>query len=338
MIWVEWDATNNRVVSFGWHYYYRWAYQDTVRRNGATQRPEVSPLPEEKGPVPAKLSAVRRLFGYTASKDDGTAEIGEKKYSQLMGRIAINAAIEINIRPEPERFLKATFLKELGMPRPSAVEFYLEQPYTAGHRPSDQAKLVTYGDARGYDQPGELNGRKFYLDRPDAYGEVKPWADNSSQSNGRATLAFEASREGACFRFTLRFRDLDPQELAAVLLALCPHQFGASVAGNHAEGYCSKLGYARPLGWGTVRIEAKHLFFLNGVTEGVPKLDAGPDVGAWLTSHFVRPPQLAVWLGVHRHKHPDAGDYQKSNVDGQIYTFHTELRAEHSRKRRYRPE
>ena len=35
LIWVEWDTWEKKcVVSLGWHYYYRWAYQDTVRLKG----------------------------------------------------------------------------------------------------------------------------------------------------------------------------------------------------------------------------------------------------------------------------------------------------------------
>ena len=57
---------------------------------------------------------------------------------QLMGRLSANAAIEV-VAPgdtTEKRFLPPTFLKELGMPRPSAVEHYLEQPYypKPGHR------------------------------------------------------------------------------------------------------------------------------------------------------------------------------------------------------------
>jgi hypothetical protein len=335
LIWVEWDTKKRQIVSFGWHYYYRWAYQDTVRLKGWTaEREGLYPLADEKGDQPARLSPVRRLFGYTCDNEKSTGN-----YAQLMGRISINAALEIvpsNAKDE-DRFLPPTFLRELGMPRPSAVEFYLQQPYYPNPRPSDRAKLVTYGDAAGYDEPGRLSGRKFYLDRRDAYtGTPWPWEDGreSNRLNNRSTLALEASQPGSRFRFTLRFRDLDPWELADALLALCPHQFSGIVGGNHADGYCSKLGYARPLGWGSVRIEAKEMCLLKNGNDA-PKLEIEPDVRAWFKQNFQKPPLLEQWLGVHRCKHPNAGDYPTSPKDRQIYTFHTDLRAEHTRLRRY---
>lgn len=344
MIWVEWDTQKQCIVSLGWHYYYRWAYIDTVRKTGWTnERRDLFPLAAERASddegAPAGLSAVRRLFGYTGD-NEGSAGIGRNDHAQLMGRLSVNAAIEV-VAPgdtTEKRFLTPIFLKELGMPRPSAVEHYLEQPYYPKQRPSDRAQLVTYGDAAGYDQPGRLAGRKFYLDRKDAYtGE--PWKDASEANrlNDRSTLALEASRPGRRFRFTVRFLDLDPGELAAVLAALCPHQFRAVLGGAHADGYCSKLGYARPLGWGSVRIEAKALLLLDGLSDK-PALRPVDDLPGWMRQHFTKTPMLQQWLAIHRHKHPDAADYPKEkDRDGQenIYTYHTKLRADHSRARRY---
>ena len=339
LIWVEWDTRRKRIVSLGWHYYYPWAYVDTVRQKGwSCERTGLFPLPEERttdaSGAPKSLSAVRRLFGYTGD-NDGSKGIGKGDHEQLMGRISLNAALEV-VPPgarEEDRFLPPTFLKELGMPRPSAVEFYLKQPYHPNMRPSDKASLVTYGDAAGYDEPGELAGRKFYVDRADAYNG-EPWKDDSEANrlNDRSTLALEASRQGRRFRFTVRFRDLDSAELAAVLLAFCPHQFREDVKAKHPDGYCSKLGYARPLGWGAVRIEAKELHLLKQ-GNGLLTLEREADIRAWFRKHFQAPPMLSEWLAIHRHKHPDAADYPRKS--GGIYNFHTALRAEHSRLRRY---
>lgn len=354
LIWVEWDTEKECVVSLGWHYYYRWAYVDSVRKKGDKRerqgRHGLIPLDDEREQdddgSPKGLSAVRRLFGYTGD-NDGSAGIGEDDHAQLMGRISVNAGLEVVEQSESdeERFLPPTFLKELGMPRPSAVEHYLKQPYHPTSRPSDQATLVTYGDAVGYDEPGELAGRKFYLDRADAYtGE--PWKDESDENkrNDRSTLALEASRSERRFRFTLRFRDLDSAELAAVLVALCPDQFKSmlkSMLGDaHEDGYCSKLGYARPLGWGSVRIEARALLWLDATAEE-PSMKPEADLVKWVCENHEpavwQPEWLALhreWFAIHRRKHPDADDYPRKG--GQIHTFHTSLRAEHARARRYR--
>ncbi len=341
MIWVEWDTNKECIVSLGWHYYYRWAYIDTVRKKGGTsERRGLFALDEERKPdgdgAPEKLSPVRRLFGYTGD-NEGSAGIGQEEHTQLMGRISINAGLEV-INPgdtDEQRFLGPTFLKELGIPRPSAVEFYLKQPHHPAMRPSDQATLMTYGDAAGYDDPGELAGRKFYMDREDTYtGE--PWKDasNADRSNKRSTLALEASCPERLFRFTLRFRDLEPAELAAVLVALCPHQFHGLLGGEHPDGYCSKLGYARPLGWGSVRIEAKALLLLGSTNSKTVLQDQG-DLITWTKNYYASYPMRQEWLNIHRHKHPDARDYPRDG-NGNIYAFHSHIRARHSRSRRYR--
>jgi len=348
LVWVEWDTEKKCIVSLGWHYYYRWAYADSVRSDADAPRLErhgLFPLDAEREKdsdgAPKELSAVRRLFGYTGD-NDGSKGIGEKDHSQLMGRVFVNAGLEVVGENDTDdaRFLKPTFLKELGMPRPSAVEHYLKQPHHPQPRPSDNATLVTYGDAAGYDAPGELAGRKFYLDRKDAYskdgkglGSDGPAADPSdtNKQNERSTLALEVSKPSRKFRFTVRFRDLDAAELAAILVAFCPDQFKGVLGGTHADRYCSKLGYARPLGWGSVCIEARALLILDEVSDR-PTLKPEADLNAWVNNHQKTATQ-DEWLAIHRRKHPNAADYPSK--DGQIYTFHTGLRAEHSRNRRY---
>lgn len=340
LVWVEWDTEKKCIVSLGWHYYYRWAYTDSVRKDADAPRLErhglfpVGKEREKDGDAPKELSAVRRLLGYTGD-NEGSAGIGENDHAQLMGRVFVNAGLEVvgENDSDEQRFLGPTFLKELGMPRPSAVEHYLKQPHHPRSRPSDNAALVTYGDAAGYDAPGELAGRKFYLDRPNAVGE-----DDSDTNNDRSTLALEASKPGRKFRFTVRFRDLDAAELAAIVVALSPDQFKTALGGAHTDGYCSKLSYARPLGWGSVRIEAKQLLLLDEAGEA-PTLNSEADLAAWVTKHHQKTSTQDEWLTIHRRNHPDAADYPRArDRDGNenIYTFHTGLRAEHSRNRRYK--
>jgi CRISPR-associated protein (TIGR03986 family) len=342
LVWVEWDTEKKCIVSLGWHYYYRWAYTDSIRTTGGRlERHGLFPLDKERekdGDAPKELSLVRRLLGYTGD-NEGSAGIGDKDHAQLMGRVFVNAGLEVvgQNDTDEQRFLGPTFLKELGMPRPSAVEHYLKQPHHPRPRPSDNATLVTYGDAAGYDTPGELAGRKFYLDRPIAIAED---ASDANRQNDRSTLALEASKPGRKFRFTVRFRDLDAAELAAILLALSPDQFKGALGGTHVDGYCSKLGYARPLGWGSVRIEAKQLLLLDEASE-TPTLNPEAELAAWVTRNHQETSTQDEWLAMHRRNHPNAADYPRptqadKNGERHIYSFHTALRAEHSRNRRYK--
>lgn len=346
IVCVEWDKKRERIVSFGWHYYYRWAYQDTVRERGGRG---LIPHPDESRPddsgAPKGLSPVRRLFGYAVDEGNpGVAGIGENDHTQLMGRVSINAALEVVEAGDTDkvRFLGPTFLKELGMPRPSAVEHYLKQPDYPNSRGSDNAMLRTYGDTpfQGeYDTPGELAGRKFYLDRAIDENDP-PWEDSSDTNrlNERSTLALEAASKGRKFRFTLRFRDLEPEELAYIVVALCPDQFQRVLGGSHEDGYCSKLGYARPLGWGSVNIEAKALLWLEADGES-PSLRAEDDLDGWVKGEYKSAPMQGEWLAIHRREHPDAGDYPKppeSRGKDPTLDHHTRLRGEHSGLRRYK--
>jgi hypothetical protein len=54
--------------------------------------------------------------------------------------------------------------------------------------------------------------------------------------------------------------------------------------------------------------------------------------------HHAKTVTQKEWLDIHCHRHRDAVDYPRGHRDGNenIYMFHTTLRAEHSRDRRYR--
>lgn len=345
LVWVEWDTEKKCIVSLGWHYYYRWAYTDSVRRDAddpKLERHGLFPLDEERvhddDGAPKGLSVVRRLFGYAIDKKNpGVVDVGKDDHAQLMGRVFVNAGLEVvgESDTDNDRLLEPTFLKELGMPRPSAVEHYLKQPHHPHSRPTDSATLVTYGDAAGYDAPGELAGRKFYLDRPNAVAED---SSENNKKNDRSTLALEASKPHRKFRLTVRFRDVDAAELAVIVVALSPDQFKSVLGGTHTDGYCSKLGYARPLGWGSVRIEAKALLLIDDAGDA-PTLKPEADLNAWVKTNHRKTATQDEWLAIHRRNHPNAADYPRArDRDGNenIYTFHTGLRAEHSRNRRYK--
>ena len=282
---VELDDQNKpqRIVSIGRHFYYRQRHVDTIRlirRNGVeTERPCLVPLTEEKGPKPQQLSGPRLLFGYVSGEQNpGTNGIGEGHHQRLAGRIAINLAVEDpENKSEDQRFVNKGHvipLKILGSPKPSAAIHYLDQSQWV-HR-KDAAGLITYGDLPGADPPGELRGRKFYRHQPEAADDENSYTESVDKNvkSNQAPLARFISAPGSTFRFTLRFRDLRPWELGALLFALNPssidnlpdegNQLKLAVARASADtiagqpAFAHKLGLGRPLGLGSVAFSVDH--------------------------------------------------------------------------------
>lgn len=378
LVYCEWDSHANRIVSIGHHFRYRWRYADTVRtrwtKAGPTERDLLRPVsgeleagaavpPETKHQPPTRLTGARLLMGYTGD-NPGSKGIGTGDFQHLAGRLAFNMALEHTDRPEGDtRFVRGERgavvpLKILGMPRPSAVEHYIDQSERDAR--DDGGTMVTYGDLANVDPGGNLNGRKFYLHQPTAATEegYKCFETNDPAvvASDQAALARFVSPPGSVFRFTLRFRDLRPWELGAVLVALDPtkieHVLRPDPNGNltarylmdlgkHLDGeepaFALKLGHGRPLGMGSVRVgvKAARLMKRDGSLVDEPTTEetalrafwkkATRD-GAWESA------VLLPWLKVQQYRGRERAEYPATN--GEIYTHHTNLRRKHAEGRR----
>lgn len=367
LIFVEWDTQKKRVVSYGHHYYYRWRYVNTVCRRRAEDgswvlRPEVSPRPAEleKDPAgrPLHLTGARALFGYTGD-NPGSAGIGSGDFTQLAGRVSFNMAVE-QIPPgrtDAQRFLApnrgfAISLKELAAPKPSAVEFYIDQSKLGERQRLDRGVVVTYGDLPDWDPPGDLAGRKFYQHNPAAAVSARDYSADSDGDllNERATIARFVSTPGTQFRFKVRFRDLSPAELGALLIALCPDQFVRMLpeairneAGVKTDGtpnqprYATKLGHARPLGWGSVVVTVDAAYRLCDGDNGY-RLELLDETSLCEcvaeAAKLIDTRSLGRWLAIHDFRDTEWAPYPSRG--GKIFAFHAEIRKEHSRGRRQR--
>ncbi len=360
LIYVEYDSNTRQITSLGHHYHYRWAYTSTVTRKGGKKRRELDWLPVETGNPhtgqPERLAAHRLLFGYTL--DGGEEGPARGNFRRLAGRIAFNTAIEIpGNKTLEERFVNGgeeIQLRILGMPRPSAVEFYLKQ--TALPK-----KLITYGDQVD-DLGGDLAGRKFYRHQADAARDDAHYSPSAKErqygvaanTEERGTLVRYLSRPGGQFRCTLRFDSLRPWELGALLAALDPHRLAVTFGlPPSPEGYAHKLGYGKPLGLGSVRLHLDAARWREN--DGWTWQQATGDDQAWrdwsgqalaalkekLLASWpddrARSTHLSAWLAARRWAKSGSAAYP-TNVgkDGKptIYGFHTALRRDHAATRR----
>lgn len=316
LIYVEYDTVNKKVVSFGHHFHYRWRFADTVTTqliNGENiLRPELTPVKDG-------LSTPLAMFGYTQDKD------------ALAGRISINFAIEIlqqehkddQGKAKASRFIDAGegfALKPLGQPRPSAVEFYLKQQANA-------TKLTTYGDLlppsqAGKSDGGVLAGRKFYPHQTNTNAQHYKKQGTPETHNPRVRYVLPKDRK---FRFTIRYKDLTDWEVGTLLLAIQPH---LAKDGAKPEEYGLKLGYARPLGFGSVCIDAKqhHQFDAKDFSPiSVENNDA------FVKAIKGKVSNLDAWLGSAKLS-AQLRNYPEKN--GDIFAWHGDIRKKHAKQRR----
>lgn len=358
LIYVEYDPTTKQITSLGHHYLYRWAYTSSTTTKAGQKRRELDKLPIESKDAatgqPQQLTGSRLLFGYAMDgQDDSQKELASGHFKRLAGRISFNTALEVpGQKTLAERFENAgqpIILKVLGMPRPSAVEFYLKQ--TALPK-----KLSTYGDLPR-DAGADLAGRKFYRHQPSASNRTQLYKEGGDQpaanAEERGTRVHHLSKAGSIFKTTLRFDSLRPWELGALLAALQPEHIEAALSMKpHPEGYAHKLGYGKPLGLGSVRLSIDGARWQRNddwqwqqsqSTEASWKALQQEALTALKTRLFenaARKTNLESWLKARRWATQGSAAYptRQGKKDGKpvmtIYDFHTALRRDHAAARR----
>lgn len=186
-----------------------------------------------------------RTFGWVwggESEEDKEAPDSEKR-TAYAGRVQISHARRVK---EAGQF-DAT-LAILSSPKPTTTRFYLAPKQG---KPRDGLEDAAVGYNNGGQQ---LRGRKVYRHHgsqlnEQEYGSVKGPDGKPKKSDQNRTVR-DVQEAGTTFEFTVRFENLAPVELGALLWAL------------ELEGWNHRLGYAKPLGFGsaTVKISALELY------------------------------------------------------------------------------
>lgn len=171
---------------------------------------------------PNALCPACRMFGWVWENPPKDAD-----------RVAYAGRVRLShgaLTHSPEE-LPETTLATLSTPKPTTTPFYL---LNSEGRPDATVNYDTT-DAR-------LRGRKFYRH----HGEANPdeyQRDDKSEQNRTVRGAL---KPGATFTFTVDFENLAPLELGALLYTL-----------ELKEGMFHRLGYAKPLGFGSVKVRVE---------------------------------------------------------------------------------
>ncbi len=165
-----------------------------------------------------------RVFGWVDDKP-----LKGAKHTAYASRVRLSHGRLISSKG----FLPDTPLAILSTPKPTTTSFYLL------NQRGEPDPTVDY-DTDG----ARLRGRKFYRHQdkavPEEYTGKKP-IDQNRTVHG-------ALNPGAIFEFTLDFENLAPLELGALLYSL-----------ELEEGMFHRLGYAKPLGFGSTKITVDNI-------------------------------------------------------------------------------
>lgn len=188
-------------------------------------------LPEYLKPCQdyVNLCPACRVFGWVRENakriaDNPTAYAGRVRFSH--GKIKGDWQVE-----------KEITLSILSTPKPTATPFYL---VSAEGRPDPS---VTY-DTDG----ARMRGRKIYR----RHGEIKFDECKSKERIDQNRTIKGALKPEAMFTFTIDFENLAPLELGAFLYAI-----------ELEEGMVHRLGYAKPLGFGSVKVTVEKMEIID---------------------------------------------------------------------------
>ncbi|WXG41606.1 MAG: TIGR03986 family CRISPR-associated RAMP protein [Candidatus Freyarchaeum deiterrae] len=222
-IWFRVGKNRKKINEFGYAQIYRKPFSKSI---GDLLPKEFHPCSDYNELCPAC-----RVFGWVHQNPSKELEM---KVSYA-GRIRISHAKIVENKDHQKEFPCAI----LSTPKPTTTYFYLFE--------KGKPKLsVTY------DTPGaQLRGRKFYRHQTEAKEQEYIRTDNIIIDKQNRTIR-DALNPGAKFQFTIEFENLAPVELGALLWSI-----------EMEDEMHHKLGLAKPLGFGSVKISIENISILN---------------------------------------------------------------------------
>lgn len=200
-----------------------------------------------------EMCSACQIFGILDKTEKGTYAYGSK--------IRITDARLINkLEDTSILFEKPMILRELGEPKPSAVEFYTKSPYNMNITQQDGTGYWTYDykcRKEGCLQPLseeelKIRGRKFYWHKDVELSECTEKSFNSLNNMKQRIRPMKPCLT-PLFTFRVYFEQLNKQQLTQLKWAL---DFGSPDCAH-------KIGRARPLGFGSVQVSVNTLYLRN---------------------------------------------------------------------------
>ncbi|MBN2001744.1 MAG: TIGR03986 family CRISPR-associated RAMP protein [Anaerolineae bacterium] len=193
-----------------------------------------------------------RLFGWVHSKPPKEASL-----TAYAGRLRFSHGAFAEGQVLKDLQMEDIPLAILGTPKPTTTQFYL------GRKSGEGAEITADAAVDYNDEEARLRGRKFYRHVGDGREMTEEQRAQFKQEYTRAPKASPirddqnrtvrgALKPGAKFTFTVDFENLAPVELGGLLWTL-----------QLEEGMYHRLGYAKPLGFGSIKVMVGRLELLS---------------------------------------------------------------------------
>jgi len=220
--YVEWTGPDQvKHVSFGHTYNFRLPYQHTVG--------QAVPAANQRHGQAQKWDLAQAIFGRAS---DETAKVEGAR-----GRVFFEDAL-LTAAPEPA-VENAELRVVLGQPKPTTFQHYLVQRH-----PDVVNSMHWDGNYKG-EGKALIRGHKLYFHRPNA--PIRPGSGKE-----KVESRFRPAREGCVFAARIRFDQLRPWELGALLAAL-----------ELPAGCAHHLGMGKPLGLGSFAVTTSQVMLID---------------------------------------------------------------------------
>lgn len=227
------------IASFGLASLFRLPYDKSIY--------DLLPMQQKEKNNASQIDFATRLFG--------DVPIKSRSFVSRKGRVSVSL---FKAKSGTHRFETVKLL--LANPKPSYYPAYLEQQK---------------GALKNYNQASQIRGFKQYLPHQTVKKSVFPKKKNGEE-NVDVSKHVEAISPNSIFAGKIRFHNLLPQELGALIWALTLGEFNPS-------DYVHLLGMGKPLGYGKCQIAIKNLNMANlGSSSGKSSSEYLKDFYAYL--------------------------------------------------------
>lgn len=217
-----------------------------------------------------QLDIASRVFGWVKAirDEERTARIA------YAGRVRFTHAV-LTEDGDKGVFADELPLAILGEPKPTTALFYLRK--RSGKWSEEERKQPGAAETIGYDGPNELRGRKVYRHHGASLNRLEYERAGKRRDHQNRSVRGVRSPNNV-FEFTISFHNLAPVELGALLWTLNLSE----------EGCYFRLGYAKPLGFGSVRLAVEHVELID-----MNRRFQSLDVDGWSVAS---PTARSIWL------------------------------------------